>query len=246
MPAWRGRNSGEIGSGGTDNHLGDTAREPAYDRELGLGPEEGAATDDRRADRRQVLAGIEDYGNPTATCQACGEQIGADRLRAIPWARPRHRRSAARGLSESQQAFRDVRVGRKHRTADPLSVAERRSPRACGSGRGYAWRSSLAAVIADQVTKHVVTTELAGLDESARCSGRPSIHRTSRTPASPSGCSRGATAICHARSRLLAVVLDARVLRRVRRAPPGAACGARPADRRQPLEPASIGCASAT
>ena len=73
---------GEIGSGGTDNHLGDTAG-AAYDRELDQGLEEGAQQTIDEIDA--ALARIEDgtYG----TCQNCGKQIGVERLRAIPWAR---------------------------------------------------------------------------------------------------------------------------------------------------------------
>ena len=66
---------GEIGSGGTDNHLGDTAS-ATYDRGLDHGLEEGA---------QQTLDEIDDgtYG----TCEICGKPIGSDRLRALPWAR---------------------------------------------------------------------------------------------------------------------------------------------------------------
>jgi DnaK suppressor protein len=73
---------GEIGSGGTDNHLGDTAG-VAYDRELDQGLEEGAQQTIDEIDA--ALARIEDgtYG----ICELCGKAIGEDRLRAIPWAR---------------------------------------------------------------------------------------------------------------------------------------------------------------
>ena len=73
---------GEIGSGGTDNHLGDTAG-AAYDRELDHGLEEGAQQTLDEIDA--ALARIEDgtYG----TCEICGKPIGDERLRAIPWAR---------------------------------------------------------------------------------------------------------------------------------------------------------------
>lgn len=73
---------GEIGSGGTDNHLGDTAT-ATFDRELDQGLEEGAqqTLDEIEA----ALIRIEDgsYG----VCEICGEPIGAERLSAIPWAR---------------------------------------------------------------------------------------------------------------------------------------------------------------
>jgi DnaK suppressor protein len=73
---------GEVGSGGTDNHLGDTAS-ATFDRELDQGLEEDAQQTlvDVDAALQRIQAGT--YG----TCEACGKPIGADRLRAIPWAR---------------------------------------------------------------------------------------------------------------------------------------------------------------
>ena len=73
---------GEIGSGGSDNHLGDTAS-ATFDRELEQGLEEGAQQ--TLGDIEAALIRIEEgsYG----TCEICGEPIGAERLSAIPWAR---------------------------------------------------------------------------------------------------------------------------------------------------------------
>ena len=73
---------GEIGSGGTDNHLGDTAT-ATYDRELDEGLAEGAQQ--TLGDIDAALKRIEDgtYG----ICEICGKSIGEDRLRAIPWTR---------------------------------------------------------------------------------------------------------------------------------------------------------------
>lgn len=73
---------GEIGSGGTDNHLADTAS-ATYDRELDQGLEEGAQYTLSEIDA--ALARIDDgtYG----ICEICGKPIGEERLRAIPWAR---------------------------------------------------------------------------------------------------------------------------------------------------------------
>jgi len=73
---------GEIGSGGTDNHLGDTAT-ATFDRELDEGLEEGAQQTVSEIDA--ALVRIEDgtYG----TCEICGKPIGEERLAAIPWAR---------------------------------------------------------------------------------------------------------------------------------------------------------------
>jgi RNA polymerase-binding transcription factor DksA len=73
---------GEIGSGGTDNHLGDTAS-ATFDRELDEGLAEGAqqTLDEVVAALRRIDDGT--YG----TCSVCGKPIGVERLRAIPWAR---------------------------------------------------------------------------------------------------------------------------------------------------------------
>jgi DnaK suppressor protein len=73
---------GEIGSGGTDNHLADTAS-ATYDRELEEGLEEGAQQ--TLSEVEAALGRIADgsYG----VCEICGKPIGAERLSAIPWAR---------------------------------------------------------------------------------------------------------------------------------------------------------------
>ncbi len=64
-----------------DNHPGDVAT-ATFDRELDEGLEEGAERQLGQIDA--ALARIEDgsYG----TCAICGKPIGADRLRAVPWA----------------------------------------------------------------------------------------------------------------------------------------------------------------
>ena len=73
----------EVGdvSWGNDNHLGDMAT-VTYDRELDQGLEEGAAQTLQDIDA--ALKRIEDgtYGK----CAVCGKDIGAERLRARPWA----------------------------------------------------------------------------------------------------------------------------------------------------------------
>jgi signal peptidase II len=70
--------------------------------------------------------------------------------------------------------LRDVRVGSSTNGLQPVSVAER------SLGAGFAqWVGlvavALAAVVADQVTKHVVTTTLS-LDDSVHVAGPLSIH----------------------------------------------------------------------
>ena len=73
---------GEVGSGGTDNHLGDTAT-ATYDRELDEGLAEGAqqTLDEIDAALKRIDDGT--YG----ICEVCGKPIGEERLRAIPWTR---------------------------------------------------------------------------------------------------------------------------------------------------------------
>ena len=76
-------------------------------------------------------------------------------------------------MNEPQQA-RDVRVGSSTDGLTPLSVAERSLAAGVWQWAGLA-TVALAAVIADQVTKHVVTRTL-GLDESVHVVGPLSIH----------------------------------------------------------------------
>jgi DnaK suppressor protein len=73
---------GEVGSGGTDNHLGDTAT-ATFDRELDEGLAEGAqqTLDEIDAALKRIDDGT--YG----ICEVCGKPIGEDRLRALPWTR---------------------------------------------------------------------------------------------------------------------------------------------------------------
>ena len=64
-----------------DNHLGDVAT-ATFDRELDEGLEEGI---ERRLEQiEKALGRIEDgsYG----VCEACGQPIKEERLRAVPWA----------------------------------------------------------------------------------------------------------------------------------------------------------------
>ena len=72
---------GEVGSGGTDNHLGDTAS-ATFDRELDQGLEEGAQQ--TLVEIEAALKRIEEgtYG----TCTNCDRPIAVERLEALPWA----------------------------------------------------------------------------------------------------------------------------------------------------------------
>jgi RNA polymerase-binding transcription factor DksA len=73
---------GELGGIGTDNHLGDIAT-ATFDRGLDQGLSEGAQQ--TLVEIEAALSRIEDgtYG----TCSLCGNPIGSERLRALPWAR---------------------------------------------------------------------------------------------------------------------------------------------------------------
>ena len=73
---------GELGGAGSDNHLGDVAS-ATFDRGLDQGLEEGAQQ--TLGEIEAALRRIDDgtYG----TCLLCGAPIGAERLRALPWAR---------------------------------------------------------------------------------------------------------------------------------------------------------------
>ncbi len=72
--------TGELSGSTSDNHLADAASE-TYERELDEGLEEDAQAQLREVD--DALARIEagTYG----TCTACGKEIPAERLEAVPW-----------------------------------------------------------------------------------------------------------------------------------------------------------------
>ena len=159
----------------------------AYDRELDQGLEEGAQQTLDEIDA--ALARIDDgtYG----TCESCGKPIGEARLQRDPVGAALHRRPAARRLSEPQQV-RDVRVGSSTDGLTPLSVAERSLAAGAWQWAGLA-TVALAAVIADQVTKHVVTSTLA-LDDSVHVVGPLSIHHVQNSGIA-FGLFAGATAV---------------------------------------------------
>jgi RNA polymerase-binding transcription factor DksA len=72
--------TGEL-TGGSDNHLGDTATE-TFERELDEGLQEGA---ERQLEQVEAaLRRIED--GSFGTCAVDGEPIPEERLRAVPWA----------------------------------------------------------------------------------------------------------------------------------------------------------------
>ena len=145
---------GEISGGGTgDNHLADMAT-VTYDRELDEGLEEGVQQtveqiDARsRAHRRRHIRPVRDLRQ-------------ADRAERLPGDRvddPVHRRREA--LSESpkpQRPAADVRVGSSTDGLAPISVVERSLAAGPWQWAGLA-AVAAAAIVADQVTKHVVTS----------------------------------------------------------------------------------------
>jgi DnaK suppressor protein len=73
---------GEIGSGGTDNHLADTAT-ATHDREVDEGLQEGVEQTIAEIDAALARIDSGTYG----MCEMCDKPIGEARLRAIPWAR---------------------------------------------------------------------------------------------------------------------------------------------------------------
>jgi DnaK suppressor protein len=72
--------SGDLGSGGVDNHLGDLASE-TYDRELEEGLDDGV-----RETLRQIGDALKRIDDGTyGVCEIDNEPIEVERLRAIPW-----------------------------------------------------------------------------------------------------------------------------------------------------------------
>ena len=127
----------------------------------------------------------------------------------------------------------DVRVGSSTNGLTPVSVAERSLAAGPWQWAGLV-AVAVAAVLADQVTKHIVTSTLA-LDESTHVVGPLSIHHVQNSGIA-FGLFSSATAIVTLVTGV-AVVWMLVVLRALRLAPPGAARRARAADRRQPVEP---------
>jgi len=90
-----------------------------------------------------------------------------------------HRRREALSESPTQASRADVRVGSATDGLAPVSVAERSLAAGPWQWAGLA-AVAIAAIAADQLTKHVVTSTLA-LDESAHVVGPLSIHHVQNT-----------------------------------------------------------------
>ncbi len=174
---------GEISGRGDDNHLADMAT-ATYDRELDEGLEEGRAADARRG-RRSPAA---DRGRKLRRLRGLRR---ADRRRAPvrdPLDAALHRRrppprvtdvgstgpARSGGTEFAGSGPNEVRVGSTTNGLRPVSVAER----SVGAG-AWQWAGlaavAVAAIVADQVTKHVVTSTLS-LDQSEHVVGPLSIH----------------------------------------------------------------------
>jgi signal peptidase II len=92
---------------------------------------------------------------------------------------PLYRRRETVSESSTQQPRADVRIGSATDGLAPLSVAERSLAAGAWQWAGLV-AVALAAVVADQVTKHVVTSTIS-LDESVRVLGPLSIHHVQNT-----------------------------------------------------------------
>ena len=193
----------------------------------------GGRAADRRADRRRARSGSRTarYG----VCEVCGKPIGAGAAARDPVgdAAASTTRSVERAARRSEPAA-DVRVGSATNGLAPVSVAERSlARRRRGSGPGSR-RSRLAAVVADQVTKHVVTRDARARRVGAR--GRAALDPPRAELRHRLRLLLGRDVDRHDRHRGRGR-LDARLLRALGRAASGAPGRARPADRRQRLEP---------
>ncbi len=137
-----------------------------------------------------------------------------------------HRRRAEGRAQVSQPVRRfDVRVGSSTNGLAPVSSASRSL--AAGVTQWLALGAiAFAAIAADQLTKHIVTSRLS-LDEGTHVVGPFWIHHVQN-----SGIAFGLFASA------TAVVIVLHVLRALRRPPSNPAAGPRARDRRQPLEPA--------
>ena len=111
------------------------------------------------------------------TCMTCGKPIGDDRLEAIPYATSASTAAAERSGADRASPTTHARPPGDESRRDGLaavSVAERSL-----SAEGAQWLSlalvAAAAVAADQVTKHIVSSQLA-LDDEIEIVGPLSIH----------------------------------------------------------------------
>ena len=198
----------------SDNHLADTAT-ATLDREIDYTLEENS---------EQVLAEIDaalaaDRGRHVRHLHAAARRSREERLEAHPWATLCIDDARQGGARVSEPARRlpplDVRVGSSTDGLAPVSVAERSL--AAGAAQWLALAAiALAAVAADQLTKHIVTSQLA-LDDGVHVVGPFWIHHVQNSGIA-FGLFASATAVVIVADRRRRRV-DARLLRALRRAP---------------------------
>ena len=167
-----------------DNHLGDVAT-ATFDREMASTLEDNST---------HVLAEIDaalqriDEGT-YGLCEKCGKPIGVGAPRGAAVGDALHRRQAQAGAGMIETARKpEFRPGSRTDGLAPISVAGRSLAAAAEHWLGLA-AVAVAAIVADQLTKHVVASQLRARRRGRRCSAR-SRSTTSRTRASRSASSR--------------------------------------------------------
>ena len=179
----------------SDNHMGDLAS-VTVNREIDYSL--GENSEQVLADIDAALKRIDDgsYGTCTNAARRSGKSgwkpcrgpRSASTTLGLRSADERSRRAhQRRGAGAAREIDRDVRVGSSPDALSPELVGERRL-----GARASHWLAlvaiALAAVAADQLTKHIVVSQLQ-LEAASTSSGRCGSG-TCRTPASRSGCSR--------------------------------------------------------
>ena len=226
---------GDIVTSGDEN-LGDTAT-ATYERELDQSLERRARS--RRCSRsttRCARSRTARYG----TCEVCGNPIGAAGSRR---SRGRGSASTTSARPTRERKVGDIRVGSSTDGLAPISVAERSLGCGCapvgraGARGGGGGRRRPG----DEIRRHV---DRCRSTTPCTSSVRFSIHHVQNTGIA-FGLFSGATLDRRRRDRC-GDRLDARVLRALRGAPPGAAGRVRARDRRQPLESLRSHARSAT
>ena len=177
---------------------------------------------------------------PTASAMRCGKSIDADAPRgaAVGDAVPRRQAQGRARLSEPVPRL----PGATSDALTPFSVAERSLAAGPLQWLGLI-AVAVAAILADQLTKHIVASQLSLGEVAARARAvldPPRAEHRDRIRALRRG------DLARRRAHRRRGRLDARLLRALRRPPPGAAGRARARDRRQRLEPRSTGSGSAT
>ena len=219
----------EIG-GASDNHLAETAT-ATLDREIDYTLEEHSTQVLVEIDAalERIEAGT--YG----VCTSCATGDSRRPARGVSVGVALHRLQARARAPVSEPARPlDVRVGSSTDALSPVSTAKRSL--AAGTAQWLALAAiALAAVAADQLTKHIVTGNLQ-LGEGTHVLGPLWIHHVQNSGIA-FGFFASATAVVIVLTGV-AVAWMLGYLRPLRSPPPDPAGRARPRDRRQPLESA--------